>query len=214
VHLTFTTITRPMVEENTLSLQATQGPSLDELGLAPDEQKRLEQLGVKNASQLDRLQKTAGTGTIRRFARVPLDHLRVALQRGKPTLGNVSIVQPTPEGRPPTAPPPPVQPQAPINTRPGIEPGPRKTIPLPDRLAPEKVLPATRVRLEGRNLLGAGPPRALYNDQPVPLASAEEDAIEIVVPDTAGALTLELGDGSVHRIPLGPAGATDPWGSA
>src|SRR4029078_4266503 len=49
VHLTFTTITRPMVEENTLSLQATQGPSLDELGLAPDEQKRLEQLGVKNA---------------------------------------------------------------------------------------------------------------------------------------------------------------------
>ncbi|MGC4001321.1 MAG: S8 family serine peptidase [Anaeromyxobacter sp.] len=224
VRLAFTTITRPMIEENTVSLQAAAGPSLDELGLDPAERRRLEQLGVRNAGQLTRLQRSAGAGTIQRLAQVPADRLRQALSRGRPSLDRISIVPgggtapsplpaPPAAGPQPPAPRPPTPPPAPP-VRPGPRPpGPGTVVGPPVPAGPGGMVRpglAPRLRLEGRNLLGEGLPRARFNDRPVPIASADEEAIELELPETAGVLTLELADGETHQNPGGaPAPGPD-----
>jgi hypothetical protein len=101
VRLEFTTITRPMIEENTVSLTMTKSPTLSELKLAPDEQQRLERLGVRNAAQLHQLRSTAGTGTIVRLARIPAERLRQALQLARPRIGRVEPVRPSRRKTPP-----------------------------------------------------------------------------------------------------------------
>ena len=59
VNLDFTTITRPMIEENTYSaLDEADGRSIDQIGgadLSDDERVRLRRLGVRNVGQLKRL---------------------------------------------------------------------------------------------------------------------------------------------------------------
>ena len=71
VRLGFTTITKPMIEENTVSLAVTRSPSLDQIGLEPDERKKLEHLGVHNAAQLQNLYSTTGARTVSRLSDVP-----------------------------------------------------------------------------------------------------------------------------------------------
>src|SRR5260370_27139156 len=44
--IALTTITRPMIEENTVSLAATRAPSLSEAGFDPAERRKLECLGA------------------------------------------------------------------------------------------------------------------------------------------------------------------------
>jgi hypothetical protein len=228
VHIAFTTITRSMIDENTVSLQATQGATLDESGLAPEEQRRLEQLGVRNITQLQRLQKQAGTTTIQRLAGVPADRLRSAILRGRPSIDRVAVGPARPPAPAPPRPPTPATPPTPA-------PAPKPPRPHPPIVKPPIVPDApptrppnpVRVRLEGRNLIGAGgPPRARFNDRAVPIASIDDEAIEIEVPATAGSLALELDDGEtrVFEIPSGmlaePTNGTprdfdvDPWGSA
>lgn len=90
VTIGFTTITRPMIEENTITLAEVQGPSLDDLGLQPDEQRRLEKLGVRNASQLKRLNSSSGEGAVAKYADVPVNRLRAALQASRPTVERVA----------------------------------------------------------------------------------------------------------------------------
>ena len=53
-----------MIEENTIALAEVQGPSLDDLGLAPEDQRSLEKLGVRNAAQLKRLSSSSGEGAV------------------------------------------------------------------------------------------------------------------------------------------------------
>jgi hypothetical protein len=60
VHLEFTTITRPMIEENTWSLLDDSDPrSVDDIGaaadLSDDDRRRLERMGVRTIGQLRRL---------------------------------------------------------------------------------------------------------------------------------------------------------------
>lgn len=213
VRIAFTTITRPMIEENTISLQAAQGATLDETGLDPEEQRRLERLGVRNVAQLQKLQKQAGASTIQRIARVPADRLRQALVRGRPTIDRVAVAPPATKPAPsvPTPKPAPARPPSPVPTRPVTKPAPKPV------LAPE---PGVRVRLEGRNLLGGGLPRAKFDGVPVPIASIDDDLIEIEVPAAAGSLTLDLDHGDVREIMLPDptphaAGAfDDPWGQS
>jgi hypothetical protein len=107
VKLDFTTITRPMIAENTISLAMTRSPNLEELGLAPAERRRLEQLGVRNAAQLQRLGSSAGATAVSRLSGVSLDRLRQALDLGRP---RVSEVAPVPSTPPPPATPPPAEP--------------------------------------------------------------------------------------------------------
>jgi hypothetical protein len=220
VHLVFTTITRPMIEENTVSLQSSQGPGLEESGLAPAEQRKLEQLGVRNVAQLQKLQKQTSSSTIQRLAGVPAERLRLALDRGRPAIDRVTLpaprapIAPAPLPRPSPAKPPPATPVA--------TPPPPATRPPPQLRphdVPRPVTPSNpvRVRLEGRNFLGASP-RAKLDGRPVPIASIDDDAIEIDLPEASGALSIALDDGDEQIIQLGePPAATahaalpDPW---
>jgi hypothetical protein len=174
LHLGFTTITKQMIDENTVSLAATRSPSLGELGLAPEEVRRLENLGVRTAAQLNRLQGAAGQSTISRWANVPTGRLRDALGRAQPT---VNAVQP----------------------RPSAPPLPRQ------------------VKLVGRNLLGAEPPRARFGNVPIDVSHATDNEIIVDVPADAphaGTLEIDFDDGvKSFDVHFGQNGASDadPW---
>jgi hypothetical protein len=185
---------------------------------------------------------------VQRFAQLPAVRLREALQRGKPRLGNVSLIPKNEAGGPsasppstpgpvPTPPPktelPPKVGAGPLNPpilRPPVVLGPKlpvAPVTSPPVVAPPfaappkapKVIVPARVRLEGSNLIGAGLPKAKVNEIEVPLASAEEDFIELDLPVKAGVLTLELADGETHEIHFDASQAesdvtSDPWGQA
>lgn len=125
----FTTITKPMIEENTISLAATRSTPLDNLGLKPEEQRRLERLGVTNLAQLDRLNGSTGVSTVARMAAMPVDRLRQAMLAGRPQLGPVAAPAPRP---PVAAPPPPVaSPRPPV-----VSPRPPAASPRPPVASP------------------------------------------------------------------------------
>lgn len=105
VSIAFTTITRPMIEENTISMAMTQAPGLDELGLAREEQARLAKIGVRNAAQLRNLQRSAGEDTLSRQTGVDLGKIRDALHMARPRLDDVVADAPdAPSGAPSDAP--------------------------------------------------------------------------------------------------------------
>ena len=86
LHLALTTITRPMIEENTISLAANRAPSLAEAGFDQEERKKLERLGVSNTSQLRRLGNSTGTSVMSRLTEIPVDRLRTAFAFGRKTI--------------------------------------------------------------------------------------------------------------------------------
>jgi hypothetical protein len=100
VHLALTTITRPMIEENTLqmSIDEDDAPLEEAAGesLSPDEIRKLEWAGVQTVAQLVKLREEAGEHAIERIASVPAMRLRAALQRAaEPMIRDVSpAVQP------------------------------------------------------------------------------------------------------------------------
>lgn len=144
----FTTITKPMIEENTISLAATRSTPLDSLGLKPEEQRRLERLGVTNLAQLDRLNGSTGVSTVARMAAMPVDRLRQAILAGRPQLGPATAPAPRPPS--PAAPPSLVTPRPPVVSAPPpvVTPPPRglprppvfNPRPLPGRPLPSSVL--------------------------------------------------------------------------
>jgi hypothetical protein len=232
VNLNFTTITKPMIEENTISLAMTRSPSLEELGLDPDEQRRLSRYGVFNAAQLQRLGSSTGVQAISRLSAVPLERLRSALRAGGPGVGGVHaepgppVPVPGPSPRPfPTPsqsrplPPRPIEPPEaslppivrgrPVPPRPPggiplIEPGPgARGIAAAPTVA---IAPDTRrLHLTGRNLIGeSGPPVVRLNNEVLPIASAEDDRLVVELPGShrGGALSIELHDGRVEQYDL------------
>ncbi|GAA1520017.1 hypothetical protein [Kribbella lupini] len=178
VSIGFTTITRPMIEENTVNLSDAKSPSLDELGLAPQEQRQLERLGVRNADQLRKLNSSSGEGALARFADVPVNRLRAALQAGSP-----SVRQVAPE-RPPTEPVPP-------NTEQEVR------VPAGTR----------RLRLDGRNLgalTDGGSARLDGIGVPIVAATDDHAVIDLGHLEASGRLELELGDGVALAFQLRP----------
>ncbi len=84
IRLALTTITRPMIEENSVDLSAEDPKfSLREaLGEDFDEdRRRLERLGVRTVKQLTELRQSAGADVIERLARLPVNRLQQALLR-------------------------------------------------------------------------------------------------------------------------------------
>jgi len=194
--LEFTTITRPMVEENTVSLAMAQSPSLTDVGLKPDEQRALERVGVRTIAQLQALRASgAGVDGIARLTDglVPADRLRDALRRGRPTIGGIA---PTPAVRPSPVP-------APVDAPPVVR------VPLGAR----------RLQLVGSNLLaGQAPPVVRLNGQPLEHSEARDDRLEVELPTdlSGGALEIDLDDDQPVRYQLqvehGSNGQlTDPW---
>jgi hypothetical protein len=117
VSIGFTTITRPMIEENTISMEMAQAPTLGELGLGQDEERRLAKIGVRNGAQLRKLEQDAGDMTLSRHTGVDLERLKRALQMARPRID-------AEDDQPGTPPPPPVGPRPPGPRAPGM-PSPR-----------------------------------------------------------------------------------------
>lgn len=195
VSMAFTTITRPMIEENTITLAAVRSPSLGELGLAPAEQRSLERIGVRNAEQLRKLSSSSGTDALARFADLPVNRLRAALQAGRSDVDTVSADQ------------------QPTTHRPAA--GPRAETPIR--------LPAgtRRLRLDGRNLGDlARTGSAALGGVGVPIVDAGDDhaVIDLGTLDPDGLLEVQLGDGDVRSFWLSTGeadeAAGDPWGPA
>lgn len=101
VKIAFTTITRTMIEENTVGLEMSQSTPLAEIGMDPDEQRRLERLGVRTTAQLRNYSKRTGDDGegLSRLAGVSADRLRQALQMSRPRLDRVTAEPP--RGGPP-----------------------------------------------------------------------------------------------------------------
>jgi hypothetical protein len=85
IHLSLTTITRPMVEENTWALEQETDPrGLGEIRLASElddrDEQRLSRLGVRTVGQLRRLSKGTDPRQLEAMVGVPVDRLRAALE--------------------------------------------------------------------------------------------------------------------------------------
>jgi hypothetical protein len=223
VQLGFTTITKPMIEENTVSLAASRSPSLEEAGLAPDERLRLERMGVRNVGQLERLQSSAGVQSVARFSDVPVDRLRSALVLNRPKVTGVRPEPPRPGTQPGPQPgkpaPPVVRPAPPVRLPSAPQPPVRPRSPVLPPAAPSPVLkvqPGTRrLTLSGNRLIGDdGPAAVRLNNQPLGVAEADDDRIVIEMPEDhrGGALEVSLPDGTVASFELSVDG-DESWGA-
>ena len=208
ISIGFTTITRPMIEENTVALATTRTPSLAEAGFAPEERRRLERLGVRNTSELRRLGSSDGVGAtaVSRLTQIPVARLRQALQVGRPTVTSV---------RPVNSPGDPAdQPGGP----PGIA-GRLAGSPQVIRLGPD----TTHIHLMGTGLAAdGGQPEVRVAGVPVAPAEVDWDRIVVPVPHhiTDALLEVELPGGEITHFQVrrdrdnGSAWAeesTDPW---
>jgi hypothetical protein len=211
IKLGFTTITKPMIEENTVSLAMSSSPHLEELGLGNDERKQLENLGVRNAAQLQKLGKqTGGSTTISRLTGIPIDRLKKALSLGKPNVTHVSPSNPV------RNPPPVIVPPKQHNPPPIVRPKPpivKEIVPQPIVVRPIKTAPpipkieqpiikiplgTKRLNLFGSNLIGGdGTPKVKLNNKLLNIADADEDVLVVEMPENneSGALEVELADG-------------------
>lgn len=98
-HLVFTAITRPAIEENSISFSADPDDQpLEELGdeLTTDERKRLEWAGVRTVKQFQEAEERGAVHTIGRVTNLPIDRLRKALERASTPL--VQRVEPVVRG--------------------------------------------------------------------------------------------------------------------
>lgn len=81
LHLSLTTVTRPMIEENAFAMDANE-ERIDEVKDIPEEDRRkLEWAGFQTVKQLKEVHDQEGTATIGRMADLPVDRLRKALQK-------------------------------------------------------------------------------------------------------------------------------------
>jgi hypothetical protein len=202
--IAFTAITRPMIEENTISLAATRGPSLAEAGLTPVERKRLERLGVSNTAQLRKLGSNTGTSLVARLTEIPVDRLRTALQLGQPAVTDVRPVSPVTTAPPVQATPTPPQPPA-HRTEQSLPGAVRWPL---IRLAPD----TSQVHVTGSGLVGEeGTPDVRLNGRPVATSEADWDRVMVPIPPdlTAGTLEVTLADGSTSRYELAREPATN-----
>lgn len=95
LHLTLTTITRPMIKENAkpLGIDNSQS-SLFDADLTEEERTRLEWAGVHTIDQLQKLSDTGKGKEIERVASLPVDRLRAALARASQP--QVQRIEPAP----------------------------------------------------------------------------------------------------------------------
>lgn len=211
IRLGFTTITKPMIEENTISLAMSTGAHLEDLGLGDEEQRRLEQLGVRNAAQLQELRKSTDTKTVSRLSGIPVERLRQALTLGKPQV--TQVVPATPKPTPPKPTTPPVKPQPPVKPPPIVAqpkppvfvppkpvppvvkpPQPKPpVVPKPKPPAPPIKLPlgTKHLNLLGSNFGGVAPEVRL-NNKPLNISDADDDYLTVEMPAEAESGALEI----------------------
>jgi hypothetical protein len=202
VHLNLTTITRPMIEENAVSLDDDPDePALDDVlgdddgrpGEREELRRRLEWAGIHRVSQLRRLQEQRQEGVLQRVTQLPLSQLRTALTRvSVPRLTQV-IKQP-------------LSPAPPVNILPT---GPRSnvTLPTPNIQPAPTTAPPPVLHIRGDNLVRGVTPVVRLRGQPIPVLRATPQEIVAAPPtdDLSGMLALEVEPGVVLETDLGPA---------
>ena len=206
VHLGFTTITKPMIEENTISLATTRSASLEDLGLGPEERQRLERVGVRNLAQLNRLGSSAGVQTISRLSEVSVDRLKHALSQGRP---QVHAVRPDPVKKPPL-------PMPPSGKETVFKPLPSPAPPRPVVNAPVINVPkgTARLSLKGAHLIGEdGPASIRLNNRVLDVAEADNDSLVVQLASglESGALEVHLPDGNIVNYELSVSDGDDQW---
>ena len=216
VHLGFTTITKPMIEENTISLASTRSTSLEDLGLGPEERQKLERVGVRNLAQLNRLGSSTGVQTIARLSDVSLDRLKMAIASGRPQVHAVHPVHPSPPPKPTAPQQPPSRPQPPPKVGPVFTPQ-RPPVPAPHRSPSTPVIHvspgATKLNLRGSNLMGEdGPVSVRLNNRLLEVTDADNDGVAVHLPSEleSGALEVNLPDGNTLTYELSVMDA-DQW---
>ncbi len=187
IHLSFTTITRPMIEENTLQTTlASDEPSLREVlgdDISEDEQRRLEWAGVHSVSQLKELQRSSNEETIQKFTQLPVQRLRAALQRA--TRPMVTKVTTTPS----------INRNAKVAFNPAVTSPPLKGSAAIGKAGLSKAPPLLKIR--GNNLMTKMKPQVRIRGQLVPVVRATEHEV-VVAPQAhqlSGALALEVEPG-------------------
>jgi hypothetical protein len=147
VSIGFTTITRPMIEENTVSMEMSQAPSLAELGLAEAEQRQLAKIGVRNGAQLRNLQRSAGEETLSRQTGVDLGRIKGALNLARPRLEDIGATVPAGNSyTPPDDPMPAYNPATPSRMAPSSGHLPQPLVPPPAKGTPAGGSLADRLR--------------------------------------------------------------------
>ncbi|MCB0208144.1 MAG: IPT/TIG domain-containing protein [Anaerolineae bacterium] len=83
IHLSLTSITRPMIQENTLDIEPNEPPLQEVLGeeISDEERRRLEWAGIRTVSQLRELERQSGENVVEQVAQIPAMRLRAALIR-------------------------------------------------------------------------------------------------------------------------------------
>jgi hypothetical protein len=94
LHLTLTTVTRPMIEENAFAMDASE-ERIDEVKDIPEEDRRkLEWAGLQTVRQLRQLHDEGGEESIGRMANLPVERLRKALQKmSQPMVARVEAAE-------------------------------------------------------------------------------------------------------------------------
>jgi hypothetical protein len=193
IHLALTTITRPMMEENTVQLSAQPGePTLQEAlgdGLTDEEKRRLEWAGVQTVSQLVELEKHTDPDMLSKIANVPALRLRAALQRAaRPMVSEVTPVTSVPRRS--------------VDLMPSRGPafGPEET----PAIRPAAEPATTRLRIVGRNLLRGGQPQVSLAGRKLRVlqASAQELLVEAPTEALSGTLSVETQPGFAFSMEL------------
>lgn len=201
INLDFTTITKPMIEENTISMATARSTPLEELGLAPEERQRLERVGVTNVAQLNRLGASAGVSAVSRFADVPVERLKQAIQMGRPKITGggtpPKVARPAapPKTQPPAQPP---KPRTPIVSRPpSFPPKPPAPPPRPATRIPAPAPVQNRAPTAGRPLPtrsfpigGARQPMPIRDERTRGLSLSQSQSADVWVPEGARSFTL------------------------
>jgi len=202
LNLGFTTITKPMIEENTVSLSAVRSTSLQELGVKPEEQRRLEQIGVHNVSQLNRLENSAGARAIARLSDVSMDRLKDILVRARPQVRGI-VAQPASPTLPGAGTPAP----GPAKPAPGTSVSPLSpSVKLPANTPSIAIAPgAKRIGLIGKHLATDDSiPEVRIDNRALAVAAAGDDALWVDLPAdfAGGSLEVRHGNGDVQAFDL------------
>lgn len=189
IHLALTTVTRPMIEENSVEpIAETEDDSLDKVfgEDAKEEEReelrrRLEWAGIHSVEQLRTLQRSTREdmvqNTLQQVTRLPVNRLRQALERSSQPLITQVI---------------------------------RQQLEMPGQVGHA---PAPVLRIRGNNLVGKVQPKITIGDKPLRLLQAAEKELVVELPaqPLSGALAVETAPGRIAQTDFELVSNDDPY---
>jgi hypothetical protein len=158
-----------------------------------EERRRLEQYGIRNVAQLQKLGASAGTTTVSRLSGIPVDRIRYALQQGRPAVKSISpeppagprlVAPPRVAPRPPAELPLPRHPEPKLPPRPGLHDQPIFESPIPRTIMPDVARLGSVPTLPERPHLAQIDPGAAAGPPAAPVLLQPGAPILHIAPDT------------------------------